>query len=284
GPVELVERPSPAGRAGPVRIKVEACGVCPTDAVVMQGLIPGMQYPRVPGHEVAGIIDALGPGVTGWSIGERVGVGYNGGYDSTCDPCRRGEFFACVAGQITGATFDGGYAEYMIAPISALSQVPPELSATEAAPLMCAGVTTYNALRRSGARPGDLVAILGIGGLGHLAVQFAAKMGFRTVAVARGKEKESLAKKLGAVHYIDSQAEDTAAARGRLGGANVIAATVTSGKAMSAALAGLALNGKLLIVGAPGDAIETPPFLMISGQRSIGGVYSGTAIDSEDTL
>jgi D-arabinose 1-dehydrogenase-like Zn-dependent alcohol dehydrogenase len=284
GTLELVERPIPEPRAGTVRIKVEACGVCHTDWAVVQGYIPGVQFPRVPGHEVAGTIDALGPGVTAWSIGQRVGVGFNGGYDGTCDACLRGEFFGCVAGQVTGATFDGGYAEYMVAPTSALAHLPGEISSADAAPLMCAGVTTYNGLRRSGARPGDLVAVLGIGGLGHLAVQYAAKMGFNTVAIARGKDKASLAKKLGAQHYVDSQAEDVAAALGKLGGAKIIAATVTNAKAMSTALGGLGLNGKLLLMGVPMENIETPPFVLFSGRRSIEGVNTGTAIDSQDTL
>lgn len=247
GPLELVERPIPEPTPGTVRIRVEACGVCHSDAAIVRGVIPGTQFPRIPGHEVVGIIDALGPGVAGWSLGARVGVGYGGGYDGTCEPCRRGDFFACLSGQVTGATFDGGYAESMIAPVSALARVPAEFSSTDAAPLMCAGVTTYNGLRRSGARPGDLVAIVGIGGLGHLAVQFAAKMGFRTVAVGRGKDKEALAGKMGARHYVDSQAEDVATALKKLGGARIIVATGTSGKAMSAALAGLGLNGKLLV-------------------------------------
>ncbi len=284
GPLELVEREIPEPRAGTVRVKVEACGICHSDAAVVQGLLPGIEYPRIPGHEVAGVIDAIGPGVVGWSSGQRVGVGWHGGYDGSCAACRRGDFFGCSTAQVTGATFDGGYAEYMIAPTTALARIPSELSATDAAPLMCAGVTTYNALRNSAARGGDVVAILGIGGLGHLAVQFAAKMGFQTVAVARGRDKETLARKLGAARYIDSGAQDTAAELGKLGGAKVIAATVTSGKAMSAAAAGLGLNGTLLVVGAPADPIEVSAFLLIGGRRSIEGAYSGTAIDSEDTL
>ncbi|MGZ3406623.1 MAG: alcohol dehydrogenase catalytic domain-containing protein [Polyangia bacterium] len=283
GALELVERDIPEPRPGTVRIKVEACGICHSDAAVIQGMLPGITYPRVPGHEVAGVIDALGSGVVGWSAGQRVGVGWHGGYDGVCEACRRGDFFGCSTAQVTGASFDGGYADYMIAPTSALARIPTELSAIDAAPLLCAGVTTFNALRLSGARPGDLVAVLGLGGLGHLAVQFAAKMGFRTVAIARGKDKEAFAKKLGAVRYIDSQASDTAAELGKMGGARVIAATVTSGQAMSAVVAGLGLNGKLLVIGA-GDAIEVAPYLLISGRRSIDGVYSGTAIDSEDTL
>ncbi len=284
GPLELVERDIPQPTPGSVRIKVESCGVCHSDSGVVQGVIPGVTYPRIPGHEVVGVIDALGAGVSGWKAGERVGVGWNGGYDGTCDPCRRGDFFGCVTQQVTGATFDGGYAEYMVAPTTALARVPAELAPMDAAPLMCAGVTTYNALRRSGARPGDVVAILGIGGLGHLAVQYAAKMGARTIALARGKDKESLAKKLGAMRYIDSQKEDAVAELGKLGGAKVIASTITNGKAMSALLPGLGLNGKLLVIGVSGDPMEVPAFVLISGRRSIEGVYAGIAIDSEETL
>jgi alcohol dehydrogenase/propanol-preferring alcohol dehydrogenase len=284
GPLEWVERPIPDPVAGSVRIRVEACGVCHSDLAIARGVIPGTQFPRILGHEVVGIIDAVGPDVTLWGVGARVGVGYNGGYDGTCESCRRGDFFACTAGQVTGATFDGGYAEYMLAPVSALARVPTEFSSTDAAPLMCAGLTTYNGLRRSGARAGDLVAVLGVGGLGHLAVQFASRMGFRTVAIARGSDKGTLARKLGAHHYIDSQAEDTAAALRKLGGAKAIAATATSGKATSAALGGLAVNGKLLMMGVPPDTIDIPPFLLFSGRRAVEGVNTGSAIDSEDTL
>jgi D-arabinose 1-dehydrogenase-like Zn-dependent alcohol dehydrogenase len=284
GPLEMVEREIPAPPPGTVRIKVEACGICHSDAVIIGGMIPGIQYPRVPGHEVAGVIDALGGGVIGWSAGQRVGVGWHGGYDGTCEPCRRGDFFGCTTSQVTGATFDGGYADYMIAPTTALALLPAELSATDVAPLMCAGVTTFNALRRSGARPGDVVAILGIGGLGHLAVQFAAKMGMQTIALARGKDRETLAKKLGATRYLDSNTVDTVAELGKLGGAKVIVATATSAKAMSDAIPGLALNGKLLLVGVPGEPLEVPAFPLIGGRRSIEGVYSGTSIDSQDTV
>jgi D-arabinose 1-dehydrogenase-like Zn-dependent alcohol dehydrogenase len=283
GPLEMVEREIPQPRAGTVRIKVEACGICHTDVAVVAGLLPGIQYPRVPGHEVAGVIDALGPGVAGWSVGQRVGVGYHGGYDGTCEPCRRGQFFACTSGQITGATFDGGYAEYMIAPTSAVARLPAELTPIEAAPLMCAGVTTFNGLRRSGARPGEIVAVLGIGGLGHLAVQYAAKMGTRTIAIGRGADKGSFARKLGAARYIDGTAEDTVAELGKLGGAKVIAATATSAKAISAVIPGLAFYGKLLVLGVPSEPLEVPAFSLIAARRSIVGVYSGTSIDSEDT-
>src|SRR5450432_1958707 len=230
GPFELVERPIPTPGPGTVRVRVEACGVCHSDALVKEGPMP-IAYPRVPGHEVAGVVDAVGAGVTGWTVGQRAGVGWNGGFCGVCAPCRRGDLFACVTKQVTGLTFDGGYADYMLAPASALAAIPAELTAVEAAPLMCAGITTFNALRNAGARPGDLVAVLGLGGLGHLGVQFAAKMGFRTVAIARGPEKAALAEKLGASSYIDSKAGDPAAALTKLGGAKVVLATVTDGDA-----------------------------------------------------
>ena len=249
-----------------------------------EGRWPGLQYPRVPGHEVVGVLDAVGTGVAGWTVGWRVGVGWHGGHCGRCDSCRRGDFFACQeALQVTGITYDGGYADYMIAPIEALAAVPDELSGVEAAPLMCAGITTFNALRNSGARAGDVVAILGLGGLGHLGVQFAAKMGFKTVGIARGKDKEPLARKLGAWHYIDSQTQDPAAELAKLGGAKIILATVTNGDAMSAALGGLGVNGTLLVVGAP-KSIEVSPGLLITGRRSVKGWYSGTSIDSQEAL
>src|SRR5499427_372846 len=248
-PFELVEREIPEPGAGAVRIKVQACGICHSDSVTKEGLIPGIQYPRVPGHEVVGVIDALGPGVAGWKVGQRVGVGWNGGYCGYCDPCRRGQFYGCqIGGQTTGVTYDGGYADYMVAPVSALAAVPDGLSAEEAGPLMCAGLTTFNALRNSGARPGDLVAVLGLGGLGHLGVQFAAKMGFKTVAIARGSDKEALASKLGAHHYINNQTQDAAAELRKLGGASVILATAPSSEAMSAAMGGLAAKGTLMVI------------------------------------
>ncbi|HXJ22432.1 MAG TPA: alcohol dehydrogenase [Polyangia bacterium] len=284
GPLEPVERPIPEPGPGTVRIKIDACGVCHSDWAIVQGAIPGTQFPRVPGHEVIGVIDATGPGVTRWKAGDRVGVGYNGGYDGVCEACQRGEFFACASGQVTGATSDGGYAQYMLAQVSALARIPTELTAVEAAPLMCAGLTTYNGLRRSGARAGDLVAIIGIGGLGHLAVQYAAKMGFRTVAIARGSDKGPLAIELGAHHYIDSDAADVAGALRELGGARIVAATATSAEAMTSTLAGLAVNGKLLVMGVPGDAIQVSPFILFSGRRAIEGVNTGTAIDATDTL
>src|SRR5438445_3876060 len=278
GPFEIVERQIPEPGAGSVRIKVLACGICHSDSVTKEGLFPGIQYPRVPGHEVAGVIDAIGPNVPGWEPGERVGVGWNGGYCGYCDPCRRGEFFACVRGQTTGVTYDGGYGEYMIAPASAVARMPADLAPVEAAPLMCAGLTTFNALRNSGARPGDVVAVLGLGGLGHLGVQYAAKMGFHTVGIARGKDKEPLAGKLGAAAYIDSQAQDPAAELQKLGGAKAILATATSGEAMSAVQGGLAVNGTLLVVGAV-PAMQVSPLFLLSGCRSVKGWYSGTSID-----
>jgi D-arabinose 1-dehydrogenase-like Zn-dependent alcohol dehydrogenase len=283
GPFEIVERPIPEPGAGAVRIKVLACGICHSDSLIKEGLFPGIPYPRVPGHEVAGVIDAVGPGVPGWQVGQRVGVGWNGGYCTYCDPCRRGEFFACVRGQTTGLTFDGGYGEYMIAPASAVARMPDELPPADAAPLMCAGVTTFNALRNSGATPGDVVAVLGLGGLGHLGVQYAAKMGFHTVAIARGKDKEPLAKKLGASVYIDSQAQQPAPELQKLGGAKVILATATSADAMSAVQGGLAINGTLLIIGAA-ESMQVSLIPMLMGCRSVKGWYSGVSIDSEDTL
>jgi len=285
GPFEIVEREIPAPGAGQVRVKVEACGICHSDAMTKEGLWPGIQYPRVPGHEIAGIIDALGAGVAGWKVGQRVGVGWHGGHCGYCDSCRRGDFVTCqVAPQVPGIAYDGGYAEYMVAPASALAAIPEGLSAVDAGPLMCAGITTFNSLRNSGARPGDLVAVLGIGGLGHLGVQFAAKMGFRTVAIARGMDKEPLARKLGAAHYIDSHVQDPAAELLKLGGANVILATVTSGAAMSATLGGLAVNGKLVILGAASEPLEVPGIPLMLGRRSIMGWPSGSSIDSQDTL
>src|SRR5438477_7077789 len=284
GALELVERDIPVPQPGWVRVKVDACGVCHSDSLVKEGQWPGIQYPRVPGHEVIGVVDVVGEGVKPWRTGQRVGVGWHGGNCGYCDHCRRGEFFACtVALLTTGISFDGGYAEYMVAPAEALARVPDELSAADGAPLMCAGVTTFNALRKSGATGGDLVAVLGIGGLGHLGVQFAARMGFKTVAIARGKDKEAFAKQLGAHHYIDSHASDPAAELNKLGGANVVIATVTNADAMTAVLGGLAPNGVLMVIGAAGP-LSVDPILLISGCRSVKGWYSGTAIDSQDTL
>lgn len=285
GPLELVEREITEPGAGQVRIKVEACGVCHSDAMTKEGIWPGIQYPRVPGHEVAGIVDAVGAGVAGWTQGQRVGVGWHGGHCGYCDSCRRGDFVTCqIAFQVTGIAYDGGYAEYMIAPAGALALIPEGLSAIDAAPLMCAGVTTFNPLRNSGARPGDLVAVLGIGGLGHLGVQFAAKMGFMTVAIARGEDKEPLARELGAIHYIDSHAQDPAAELLKLGGARVILATATNNKAMSAVLGGLGVNGKLIIVGVAVEPLQVATIPLIMGRRSIMGWPSGSPIDSQDAL
>ena len=284
GPFEVLEREIPEPTAGSVRIKVEACGICHSDSLTREGTLPGIQYPRVPGHEVAGIVDAVGAEVVGWTEGQRVGVGWHGGYCGHCDACRRGDFFACQWGQITGITYDGGYADYMVTHSSALALLPDGLSAIESGPLVCAGVTTFNSLRNSGARPGEMVAVLGLGGLGHLGVQFAAKMGFKTVAIARGGDKEPLARQLGAHLYIDSQAQDVAAELVRLGGAKVVLATVTNAEAMSATLGGLGINGKLLVLGAPHEPLEVPVGPLLGGRRSVAGWYSGTSIDSQDTL
>jgi D-arabinose 1-dehydrogenase-like Zn-dependent alcohol dehydrogenase len=284
GPFELVEREIPEPQPGWIRIKVEACGICHSDSLVKEGHWPGIQYPRVPGHEVIGVVNALGERVKRWKTGQRVGVGWHAGNCGHCDQCRRGEFFACeVALLTTGISFDGGYAEYLVAPAEALALVPDELAAVDGAPLVCAGVTTFNALRNSGARPGDLIAVLGIGGLGHLGVQFAAKMGFETVAIARGKDKEAFANQLGAHHYIDSQASDPAVELNKLGGARVVIATVTNADAMTAVLGGLAPNGTFMVIGAAGP-LSVDPILLISGCRSVKGWYSGTSIDSQDTL
>ena len=280
---EIVERPIPQPAQGMVRIKVAACGICHSDSLVKEGLWPGIQYPRVPGHEVAGAIDALGAGVTGWAPGQRVGVGWHGGYCGRCNSCRRGDLFACETQQVTGISFDGGYGEYMIAPVSAVARFPDELPPVESAPLLCAGITTFNALRNSGARAGDVVAVLGLGGLGHLGVQYATKMGFNTVAIARGKDKEPLARQLGASIYVDSQSQDPAAKLAKLGGAKVIIATVTAGEAMSAVQGGLAVKGTLMVIGAA-PSLQISPLVLISGSRSVKGWYSGTAIDSQDTL
>src|SRR5438046_1585048 len=284
GPLELVERDIPEPQPGWVRVKVDACGVCHSDSFVKEGLWPGIQYPRVPGHEVIGVVDLAGERVKPWKDGQRVGVGWHGGNCGYCDHCRRGEFFACeVALLTTGISFDGGYAEYMVAPAEALARVPDGLSALDSAPLMCAGVTTFNALRNSGAKGGAVVAVRGTGGLGHLGVQFAARMGFKTVAIARGKDKEAFAKKLGAHHYIDSQASDPAAELNKLGGANVVIATVTHAGAMTAVLGGLAPNGVFMVIGDAGP-LSVDSTVLLSGCRSVKGWYSGTSIDSQDTL
>jgi D-arabinose 1-dehydrogenase-like Zn-dependent alcohol dehydrogenase len=285
GPFAIVEREIPEPESGLVRIKVQACGICHSDEVTVHGLFPGIQYPRVPGHEVIGVIEALGANVPSrWTVGERVGVGWNGGYCGYCDSCRRGNFFACqTSTQVTGVTRDGGYADYMLAPFSALATVPQELSAVEAAPLMCAGLTTYNCLRNSGARPGDTVAVIGLGGLGHLGVQYAAKSGYNTVAIGRGSDKEVLARKLGASHYIDTAAQDPAAELQKLGGAKVILATVTAAEAMKAVIGGLAPTGTLMIIGAV-PSLEVPALQLLLNSQQVKGWYSGTSLDSQETL
>ena len=283
GAFEIVEREIPQPGPRTVRIKVQACGICHSDSIVKEGIMP-VQYPRVPGHEVVGVIDALGENVPRWKKGQRVGVGWNGGYCGQCDNCRRGDFFACTTETIiTGLTNDGGYAEYMIARPEALALVPDDLSAVDAAPLMCAGVTTYNCLRNSGARPGDTVAVLGLGGLGHLGVQYAAKSGYRTVAIARGADKAPLAKQLGAFHYIDSQKGDPAKELQKLGGANVVLATVTSAEAMEAVLGGIGVRGKLFLIGAV-PSMKVNPLQLLTFRQAVEGWYSGTAADSQDTL
>ncbi|WP_068469345.1 alcohol dehydrogenase [Candidatus Protochlamydia phocaeensis] len=283
-PFELVQREIPEPKTGTVRIKVQACGICHSDSFTKEGTFPGINYPRIPGHEVAGIIDAVGPDVIGWQKGQRVGVGWYGGHCGHCESCRRGDFVTCANGQISGITFDGGYADYMIAPVEALALIPEELSAVDAGPLMCAGITTFNALRHSGAVAGDRVAILGIGGLGHLAVQFAAKMGFQTIAIARGESKAALAKKLGAREYIDSESQNVAEELKKRGGAKVILSTVTSGKAISSVIDGLAIDGKLVTVGVASDPLQVSVLSLIGARRSIAGWPSGTAADSQDTL
>ena len=284
GPLEVVEREIPEPKPGSVRIKVQACGICHSDSLTKEGLMPGLQYPRIPGHEVIGIVDAVGQGVAQWKPGQRVGVGWHAGHCGYCNNCSRGDFFACQTSTlVSGLTFDGGYADYMVAPAEGIAAIPEELSAVEAAPLMCAGITTFNCLRNSGARSGDVVAILGLGGLGHLGVQYAAKMGFRTVGIARGKDKEPLAMKLGAHHYIDSQSQDPAAELLKLGGAKVILATATNAEAMSAVSGGLGVNGTLMIIGAV-PSMQISPIQLLMGRQSVKGWYSGMAIDSQDTL
>jgi D-arabinose 1-dehydrogenase-like Zn-dependent alcohol dehydrogenase len=284
GPFEIVEREIPEPGPGEVRVRVQASGICHSDSLTKEGMWPGIQYPRVPGHEVAGIVDAIGPDVADPKVGVRVGLGWHGGHCGHCASCRRGDFVTCATGQIPGITFDGGHADYVIAPAVALARIPDGLSATDAGPLMCAGITTFNSLRHAGARSGDLVAVLGIGGLGHLGVQFAARMGYETVAIARGKDKEPLARKLGAHHYIDSEAQDPARELAARGGARVVLATVTSGKAMTAVLGGLSIDGTFVVLGAAHESIEVPPLLLISGRRRVVGWPSGTSADSQDTL
>ena len=285
GPFEIVEREIPEPGPGSVRVKVQASGICHSDALTKEGIWPGIRYPRVPGHEVAGIVDAIGAGVAGIEPGARVGLGWHGGHCGYCASCRRGDFVTCqVSPQIPGITFDGGHADYLVVSPAALARIPEGLSPTDAGPLMCAGITTFNSLRHAGALPGDLVAILGIGGLGHLGVQFAARMGYETVAIARGKDKEPLARELGAHHYIDSEAQDPAKALVALGGAKVVLATVTNAKAMTAALGGLAIDGTFVILGAAHEPMEVPPLFLLGGRRKVLGWPSGSAADSEDTL
>jgi D-arabinose 1-dehydrogenase-like Zn-dependent alcohol dehydrogenase len=283
-PLELVEKDVPEPGPGQVRVKVEACGICRGDNVTVAGLSPSLRYPRVPGHEIAGRIDALGAGVTGWSQGQRVGLGWFGGHCGVCEACRRGDFIACSKLEIPGIAYDGGYAEYMVAPISSLASIPDDLASVDAAPLLCAGVTTFNALRHSGARAGSLVAVQGLGGLGHLGVQFAAKLGYETVAIARGKEKEPFARQLGVKHYIDSDSEDIAARLKALGGAQLVLSTITDAKAMSRTIDGLGFGGKLLIVGVARDPLEVTPGQLVGSHKSIEGWYNGQASDSQDTL
>jgi D-arabinose 1-dehydrogenase-like Zn-dependent alcohol dehydrogenase len=281
---EIVEREIADPGAGYVRIKVQACGVCHSDVFTKDGQFPGIQYPRVPGHEVVGVIDEPGPNVTGWTKGQRVGVGWHGGHDGTCEPCRRGDFGNCQNRQVPGISYDGGYQEYMIAPVQALVSIPDGLKSAEAAPLLCAGLTTFNALRHSGAFPGDLVVMLGIGGLGHLAIQFASKSGYKTVAIGLGPEDEALAKKLGATMYIDSTAGNTAQQLQKMGGARVILATAPSSKAMSQVIDGLGPNGKLIIVGVDFKPLEITPLQIIDKTRTIKGWSTGVPIDAEDTV
>ncbi|MGA9304977.1 MAG: alcohol dehydrogenase [Candidatus Sulfotelmatobacter sp.] len=284
GDFEIVEREIPRPDARQVRIKVQACGVCHSDVVTKEGLWPGIEYPRVPGHEVAGIVDEVGAGVSEWTKGQRVGVGWHGGHDGTCRECRRGDFGNCRNMKICGISYDGGYQQYIVAPAEAVVAIPETLSDVDAAPLLCAGITTYNALRHSGALPGDLVAVQGIGGLGHLGIQFANKFGYKVAAIGRGSENAALAKKLGASVYIDSQATNAAQALQKLGGARVILATAPSSKAMSELINGLGPNGELLVVGATPDPIEVTPIQLINGSKTIQGWASGTPADSEDTL
>jgi D-arabinose 1-dehydrogenase-like Zn-dependent alcohol dehydrogenase len=284
GNFEVVERPTPEPGRGQVRIKVEACGVCHSDAIVKESGWPGLQYPRVPGHEIAGRVDVVGADVTQWKPGQRVGVGWHGGHCFTCDPCRRGDFINCKFQKITALHFDGGYAEYVVVPAEAVALIPDDLPADEAAPLLCAGITVYNALRNSGARAGDLVAVQGIGGLGHLGIQYARQMGFRTVAIGRGGDKQALAKKLGAHEYIDTSAGDPSEALQKLGGASVVLATAPDSKSMSALINGLAPRGTLMVIGAGMESLTVTPLQLIPGSKSIRGWASGTARDSQDTL
>jgi D-arabinose 1-dehydrogenase-like Zn-dependent alcohol dehydrogenase len=284
GDFELVERDIPQPGPRQVRIKVEACGICHSDVLVKENLWPGIVYPRVPGHEVAGRIDAVGSAITAWKVGQRVGVGWHGSHCFECEPCRRGDFVLCVNGGVTGISFDGGYEEYMLAHTEAVAAMPDDLPADEAAPLLCAGITVFNSLRNAGARSGDLVAVQGIGGLGHLGIQYAQKMGFHTVAIGRGKDKEAMAKKLGAKDYIDTQAGDPSEQLKKLGGAKVILATAPDSKSMSALMGGVKAGGKLLVIGASGDPLQLNGIELLSQRKDVQGWPAGTAMDSEDTL
>lgn len=284
GPFEQVERPIPEPGPGEVRLRVEACGICHSDAFVKDGLFPGIAYPRVPGHEVAGRIDAAGPGVAGWEVGARAAVGWHGGHCGHCERCRRGDFITCENHQIAGISYDGGYADYMIAPESALARIPSALGAVDAAPLLCAGITVYNALRHSGAAPGDVVAVQGIGGLGHLAVQYAARMGYHVVALSHGPDKAELARELGAHRYVDAAAEDLVAVLQSLGGARVLLTTAPRAAPMSAVADGLGVDGRMIAVGATTESIEVSPLQLISARRSVSGWPSGTPQDSEYTM
>jgi len=281
---QIVEREIPKTGPGEVRIKVHACGVCHSDALTKEGSWPGIQYPRIPGHEVVGFVDEIGSGVSMWRVGQRVGVGWHGGHDNTCCECRRGDYRNCHNLRIPGISYDGGYQEYMIAPVEALVAVPDTLSDVEAAPLLCAGVTTYNALRHSGASPGELVAVQGIGGLGHLGIQFANRFGYKVAAIGRGPEKAALARKLGANVYIDSELENEAEALRKMGGAKTIIATAPNSKSMSDLVGGLGPNGKLIVVGVEFAAIEVTPVQLIMGGKSIQGWNTGAPADAEDTL
>lgn len=283
GPLEMVTRKVPEPGANQVRVRVQACGVCHSDSVTMYGIFP-IEYPRVPGHEIVGVVDAVGEGVTQWKLGQRVGIGWYGGHCGKCAPCRRGDHICCDILQIPGITYDGGYADYVVAPAMALAAVPDSLAGADAGPLLCAGITTFNAIRNSGARPPDVVAILGLGGLGHLGVQYAAKMGYTTVAIARGADKAQFAHDLGAHYYIDNAAQDVSAELQKLGGAKTIIATVTDADAMSNAIGGLGHQGELVILGVPGDPLKVPAIPLIMQKRAVAGWPSGTSIDSEDTL
>jgi D-arabinose 1-dehydrogenase-like Zn-dependent alcohol dehydrogenase len=284
GDWELIERDIPEPSVGEVRVKVEACGICHSDALVKDGIWPGLQYPRVPGHEIAGRVDAVGANVTSWAVGQRVGVGWHGGHCFVCEQCRRGDFAMCANRKVTGIDFDGGYATHVIVPAATLAAIPDDMPAEEAGPFMCAGVTVFNALRNSGARAGEVVAVHGIGGLGHLGVQYARRMGFNTVAINRGKDKEALARQLGAQHYVDATAQDVVAELQKLGGANVILATAPNAAAISALVDGLAPSGKLLVPAAPAEPLSINVFSLIMKRSSVAGWYSGTAKDSQDTL